>query len=354
MNRMGLVFPGALLAVVGALYLARSAAAEEKKAVETPSVLVQSVPARLVPMKSSLIAYGTVEYAPEYSQVVSLQGEGVVKQVLVTAGQPVRAGDPLLRLIPTANASLEIERAHVDLVFARKTLERVQELKRRQLTTNADVQAAEEGLSKAQAVFDQLRKRYVGQSGLVVHADKDGVVEAVLIQEGQIAAPGAPLLRLADGNRLRVRLGVEPEDLPKLRVGQLTQVRPLHPGATAVTGKVSELFRQVNPRTRLAEAVVPLPAASRLLPGISVQGEILLRPERRVLAVPRTAVLYDQGKGYVFVVEKGIARRKIVETGRNNDRSIEILKGLSSGKLVVTVGNYELSDGMRVRLQGSR
>jgi membrane fusion protein (multidrug efflux system) len=229
----------------------------------------------------------------------------------------------------------------------------LQELKSRQLATNADVQAAEEGLSKAQTVFDQLRKRYVGENGLLLRADKDGVVEAVLTQEGQIAAPGAPLLRLADGNRLRVRLGVEPEDLPKLRVGQVAQVRPLHPGATAVTGKISELFRQVNPRTRLAEAVVPLPARSKILPGVSVRGEIFLRPESRVLAVPRTAVLYDQDKAYVFVVEKGIARRKIVETGRNDGQFIEIRKGLAPGETVVTVGNYELSDGLPVRLQGT-
>lgn len=353
MERAGRVVAGVIVALVGVLFCAGGAAAEGK-AVETPSVLVQTAAARLIPMKSSLSAYGTVEYAPEYSQVVALQGEGLVKQVLVSAGQPVRAGDPLLRLVPTAKASLEIERARVDLVFAGKTLQRLKELRSRQLATNADVQAAQETLSKAQAVFDQLRKRYVGEKGLLLRADRDGVVEAVLIKEGQIAAPGAPLLRLADGKKLRVRLGVEPEDLPRLRVGQKVEVRPLHPGAAAVTGKVSELFRQVNPKTRLAETVVPLPAASGILPGVAVRGEIFLGPESSVLAVPRTAVLYRQGAGYVFVVEKGIAHRKVVEVGREDRRFIEIRKGLTAGETVVTQGNYELSDGMAVRLHGSR
>lgn len=354
MDRKGNIVVGLIVALAGVFLCVGAVAGEGKEAVGTPSVLVETAPVSLVPMKSSLTAYGTVEYAPEYSHVVDLQGEGVVKRVLVSAGQPVRAGDPLLRLVPTANASLEIERADVDLVFARKTLHRLTELKSRQLATNAEVQAAEEALSKAQAVFDQLRKRYVGEGGLFLRAGTDGVVEAVLIREGQIVATGAPLLRLADANHLRVRLGVEPEDLPKVRVGQDVQVRPLYPGARSVTGRVSELFYQVNPQTRLAETVVPLPAVPGILPGVTVRGEIFLRPETRVLAVPRTAVLYERDNGYVFVVEKGMARRKPVEVGKEDGRFLEIRKGLILGETVVTLGNYELSDGIVVRLQGSR
>ncbi len=353
MNPHRKIFAGLFAVMAGSSLFSGAATAEGGKTTEAPSVLVEISQARFMSMKKSLTAYGVVEYAPEHSRVEDLQGEGVVKRVLVSAGQPVRAGDSLLILLPTANASMEIERARLDLVFAQKTLGRLTELKARQLATNADVQAAEETLSKAKAVLAELRKRYLGEEGLVLRAGMDGVVEAVLIREGQIAAPGAPLLRLADGNRLRVRLGVEPEDLPSVRVGQEVQVRPLYPGAEPVTGRISQLFMQVNPQTRLTETVVPLPAVPGILPGAMVRGEIFTRTESSVLAVPRTAVLYERDKGYVFVVDHGRARRRFVDIGQDDGRFVEIRRGLSPGETVVTLGNYELTDGMAVRFQGS-
>ncbi len=354
MHTQGKAAAGLLIALLGAVFFPAAATAEGKKNVEAPSVLVQSAVVRLVSMKGSLTAYGTVEYAPEHSRVEDLQGEGVVKEVLVSVGQPVRKGDPLLRLLPTANASMEIERARLDLVFARKTLDRLSELRGRRLATNAEVQAAEETLSKSQAVLAELRKRYLGEEGLLLRAGRNGVVEAVLVREGQIAVPGAPLLRLADGNRLRIRLGVEPEDMQRVRIGQAVRIRPMYPGAKPVTGRIGEVFRQVNPQTRLAEIVVPLPAVDGILPGVMVRGEIFTRAESRVPAVPRPAVLYEGDKGYVFVVEGGLARRRFVDVGQDDGRFVEIRKGLNPGETVVTLGNYELADGTAVRFRGSR
>lgn len=338
-----------LFALAGAVLFVAAAAAEGKKTVEAPSVLVQSAAVRLMPMKQSLTAYGTVEYAPEHSRVEDLQGEGVVKEVLVSVGQLVHAGDPLLRLLPTANASIEIERGRLDLVFARKTLDRLTELRGRQLATNAEVQAAEETLGKSQAVLTELKKRYLGEKGLLLRAGTDGVVEAVLVREGQIAVSGAPLLRLADGNRLRIRLGVEPEDVQRVRIGQEVQIRPMYPGAKPVVGRIGEVFRQVNPQTRLAEIIVPLPVVDGILPGVMVRGDIFTRAESRVPAVPRSGVLYEGDKGYVFVVEQGVARRRFVDVGQDDGYFVEIRKGLKVGETVVTLGNYELADGTAVR-----
>ncbi len=343
-----------LFALAGAVLFVAAATAGGEKTVEAPSVLVQSAAVRLMPVRRTLTAYGTVEYAPEHSRVEDLQGEGVVKEVLVSVGQPVHAGDPLLRLLPTASASMEIGQGRLDLVFAEKTLDRLTELRSRHLATNAEVQSAEETVSKSQAVLAELQKRYLGEKGLLLRAGTDGVVEAVLVREGQIAVPGAPLLRLADGSRLRIRLGVEPEDIQSVRVGQEVRVRPMYPGAKPVTGRIGEIFRQVSPQTRLAEVIVPLPAVDGFLPGVMVRGEIFSRADLPVPAVPRSAVLFEGSKGYVFVVAGGVARRRFVEVGQDDGQFVEIVKGLKPAETVVTVGNYELADGMAVRFQGSR
>lgn len=343
-----------LLLILGGVSPVAAAAATGVADAQAPTVLVQTARVRLMPVRTTVAGYGAVEFAPEYGQVLDVQGEGVVKRVLVSAGQRVRTGEPLLELMPTANASVEIERARIDLAFAEKSLTRVTELRRRELATNAEVQAAEEARDKARAVLSELRKRYVGNRGKVLRADRDGVVEAVFVRQGQIAASGAPLLRLADESRLRVRLGVEPADLSRIRVGQRVRVRLLYSGAAPVQSRIRQIFAQVNPKTRLAEVVVPLADGRGFLPGAAVRGEILVRTQDRVPTVPRSAVLYEGGRPYVFVVEHGRARRRFVAVAPEGERTVAIRKGLKSGETVVIVGNYELRDGMGVRFGAPR
>ena len=106
---------------------------------------------------------------------------------------------------------------------------------------------------------------------------------------------------------------------------------------------------QIDPNTRLANIVVPLPPGSGVLPGAVVRGDIVLRDRARVLAVPRSAVLNENGRAYLYVVTDGHARQRWVETGQESGEFVEIVDGVSAQEAVVTQGNHELSDGMAVR-----
>lgn len=316
-----------------------------------PSALVQVAPVHRLSAKTTLTAYGTVEFSPEDAQVVNLEGERVVTRVLVAVGQTVARGDALVTVRATPTDQVELDRAHIDVDFARKDLERLEDLRTRQLATNAQVQAAEAAFAKAEAILAGAMKRLGGPAALTVQADRAGVVESVNVREGDIVAPHTPLLRLARSDRLQVRLGVEPPDIQRVRPGQAVEVTPLHGPAHPSTSRVKRVSGQVDPKTRLAEVVVPLVAAPGLVPGSMVRGTIVLAERGNTLAVPRSAVLYEAARPYVFVVERGRAVRRWVRVGEDDGRSAEILHGLGAGDEVVILGNYELRDGMAVRVQ---
>ncbi|MBI5587363.1 MAG: efflux RND transporter periplasmic adaptor subunit [Deltaproteobacteria bacterium] len=316
------------------------------------TVLVSLAPARSMPMTQSITAYGTVESSPEHTQELTLQGEALVERVFVTAGEQVREGVPLITVRATANARLEIENAKIAVSYARKELDRLTGLLSRNLATNAEVQAAKQSLAKAEAALENTLKRNIGPAGLTLRSCMKGVVEAVNVKEGQIAAPGAALLRLADPNRLRVRLGVEVEDIERVHQGQRVDISPIFSGASPVRGAIRQVYRKVDPNTRLAEAVVPLQTSPGVLPGAMVRGEILIKSDVSVLAVPRSSVLYKNGRAYVFVADKGKAHQRLVDAGEDNGEFVEIRKGLSADEIVVMSGNYELVDGMSIRQEG--
>ena len=327
-------------------------AAEPNSVISPPSALVRVTKTKLMQVANSMAVYGTVEYAPEQSQVLNVQGDGIVRKVMVAAGQRVRKGEALLELSATANAHTEFENARIAVNFAAKDLERLKGLRARQLATNLEVQTAEEILARAQATLANVLKREGDSALRILHAESDGVVDQVNVRQGEIAVAGSPLIRLVKGNQLRVRLGVEAEDLPNIHEGLQVNVSPLNKDARASKGHIQQIYRQIDPKTRLAEVVVALPVAPGLIAGAVVKGEIIFG-QQTVLTIPRSAVLSRDGHNYVFVAKNGRAILKWVDTGQENSDNVEIRHGLNVGDDVVTLGNYELEHGMLLRVQGS-
>ncbi|WP_198324316.1 MULTISPECIES: efflux RND transporter periplasmic adaptor subunit [Methylococcus] len=288
------------------------------------SVLVTLAPAQPADMRTTLTAYGTVEFAPDQLQALSVQGEGLVTHVHVAPGQRVRKGDALVELTATANSATELEHARIAVEFATKDLERLQDLRTRQLATNAEVRTAEENRVKAESALANVRKRLGETSHRCLRADLDGYVEAVHVHAGDIVSPGALLLLLAPADKLRVRLGIEPEDLPIVQEGQKVVIKPLHPGLPPKEGQVNHIYYQVDPKTRLAEAVVLLTGSSDWLPGITVKAELVVAEHRQVVTVPYQAVLSRDGRHYLFVDEQGHARQRWVEIGFDDGQRVEI------------------------------
>ncbi|WP_414041423.1 efflux RND transporter periplasmic adaptor subunit [Acidithiobacillus sp. M4-SHS-6] len=319
-------------------------------AVAEVSALVKTTPVRMMSMADHLRVYGTVEFAPEDGRTIVLPAETLVSQVLVAAGQRVRQGQPLLQVQPSVSDQLQRKQAEIALKFALADQQRVASLRQRQLATNSQLQSADQSLAQARAVLQDilLRLRPL-QKGQVI-SPINGVVTIVHVHQGDLIAAGQPLLSLSTGSALRVLLGVEPDDLARIQAGDSVLLRPVY-GGTEVQGKITQIYSQIDPQTRLAQVVVPLPARPDLLPGAMLRAEIILH-RQEVLAVPDSAVLQQDGKSYCFVDVGGKAQKRWVKTGWQQGGWIAVTKGLQPGDVVVSLGNYELKPGMALRMAG--
>ncbi|PKY11320.1 efflux transporter periplasmic adaptor subunit [Acidithiobacillus marinus] len=319
-------------------------------AIAEVSALVKTTPVRMMYMADQLRVYGTVEFAPEDGRTIVLPAEALVSQVLVAAGQRVRQGQPLLQVQPSVSDQLQLKQAEIALKFARAEQRRVTSLRQRQLATNSQVQSADQALAQAHAALQDIRLRLQSLEKGQVSSPISGVVTVVHVHQGDLIAAGQPLLSLSTGSGLRVLLGVEPGDLPRIRVGDSVLLRPVY-GGTEVQGKITQIYSQIDPQTRLAQVVVPLPARPDLLPGAMLRAEIVLH-RQEVLAVPDSAVLQQNGKSYCFVDVAGKAQKRWVETGWQQGGWIAVKQGLQAGDAVISLGNYELKPGMALRVEG--
>src|SRR5262249_16803786 len=97
---------------------------------------------------------------------------------------------------------------------------------------------------------------------------------------------------------------------------------------------------------------VTLPADTHWMLDVYVVGRIV-KASAEALVVSRDAVLPQEEGGYeLFTVEHGHAKKHEVRVGIENDRESQVLSDdLKAGDAVVITGNYQLEDGVEVKVQ---
>lgn len=346
-NKKTLVFILISLIILGLIYyyLINKDKTEPEK---TPVASVQSIPAQWNEMSGSITTYGTVSFPPDEIHQISIQNEAQVMQIFVIPGQLIKPHDSLVKLSPSSNAKLTIDNAQLAVTFADKEFKRISALRKQFLATNAEVQAANQNLEKAKIELLNLQNQQQNQNGTILTSEVEGTVIAVNVSAGQIVAANSVLLNFSNGENRQIRLGVENEDIAKLKVGSQVIITALDNDTSKHLSTISNITGQIDATTGLIDVIVKVKNAPDLIPGSMVKGEIITTPNTKVIAVPRSAVLYQQKKPYLFVINKGKALLRWVVVGEDNGQIVSIIKGLKAGEKVVTVGNYELTNGLNV------
>lgn len=339
MNKRWLVFLPLLFFLMGASALAARG----------PSVLVRTASLKKAPLVDSLVGYGRVEADMRRTVNIGFPRSGEVARLLVSDGQVVAKGTPLLRFHTAPAASLAYEQAVSAVGYARAELKRTERLLAQHLATAAQLAAARKALSDARAALQAQRRLGTGRASQQVTAPFAGTVTRLQVQQGDLVQAGATVLQLTPEGALQADLGVEPEEAHRVKVGMPVRITSVFDASRQVEGRVFAVHGVINPKTRLVDVLVSLRGQSvTFLPGMQVRGAIVLKRES-AWAVPRPAVLRDAKGAFIFQVDNGHARRVAVQTGIVSGELIGVRGSFDPQLPVVVLGNYELRDGMAVR-----
>ena len=329
--------------IVGLVFSYAGLAAEDDP---KGSVLVETQVAKKSEIAEALTAYGTAAPAINGGMTLSVQAEGRVMRILVTPGEPVHSGQPLLEFHLSSAASSTYTQAVSALKLAREEQVRTTRLLEQQLATRDQKGVADKAVADAQATLDALARETGGKPQQILTAPFDGVVGTVPVAQGDRVAAGAPLVSITRNNGLVVTVGVEPSDVKRLKLGTNVAIKALSGEGEAVEGKLSRIDKSLNPKTRLVDADVIVD--DELIQGQAFRARIEVGKLKGWI-VPRDAVLDDDEGAYLFQVAGTKAKRvKVKRLGSDDDNAV--VEGLLDAKLpVVTVGNYQLEDGAAVR-----
>lgn len=204
---------------------------------------------------------------------------------------------------------------------------------------------------EADAELMRIESRQAGDPPPVItlRAPRAGIITACEIHLGDPIEPDRHLLEITDLSTLEAVARVPESALGRLRIGETdTRIRlAAFPGET-FTARLVRIADSADTATGTVEARFELPnPEGRFRPGLRAEFSIVTAHRPDVLAVPLEAV---QGEGvgprFVFVKDSELPNAFVktpVVLGATNDRHIEIVSGLVSGREVVTRGAYSLA-----------
>jgi RND family efflux transporter MFP subunit len=308
---------------------------------------VQLAPLRRGSLPRIVTAYGRVEADPAARRAVAAPAAALVGDIYVEAGQQVAEGTQLLRLEPSSATAAAYAQAVAAVRMAADVARRTAALFAQHLATGQDLAAARKSSADADAALAALTAEGAAGSQ-VLRAPFAAIVAAVAARRGAFVGAGADLVDLARPDALILRAGAVPQLASTIRPGDPVAILPLGADGHA-SGTVSMCASMVDPRTGLVPVVVAAPGG-RLLLGETAQARIVTG-EARGWVVPHAAILVDDGGApYVVQAKASIARRVRVRIlGRERDEDV-VAGPLDPAAPLVLAGNYQIEDGMRVRV----
>ncbi|HKY26477.1 MAG TPA: efflux RND transporter periplasmic adaptor subunit [Pyrinomonadaceae bacterium] len=190
---------------------------------------------------------------------------------------------------------------------------------------------------------------YAGYSRIA--APIDGVVVSKQADVGYMATPGMPLLTIENSASYQLHASVEESTLGTIHLHDRVHVVLEALGNTDVIGTVEEIVPRADPATHSYIVKIGLAIAGNIQLRSGLYGKArFVTGQRKILSIPQTAVAQQGQLTGVFVVDQsGVARLRLVKTGKIVGDRIELLSGLNDGEQIVSEGIASLRDGVRVR-----
>lgn len=305
-----------------------------------PAPEVATVTIQPSAVERTITAVGTLE--PVARVMVAAQAEGVVTAVHVREGDRVAAGALLVEL-DSRELEAELAQAEASLDEATSSWNRVQSLHADGLVPAQEWDAARAALRIATAKVDALRTRL---SFTRITAPVAGVVVTRQVEVGNLASPRSPLLELASGSGLLLRVPVSELEVVKLSAGDPARVTVDALPGTTLPARIQRLFPAADGTSRQVTVELKIdhpPAAVRY--GFLARAHLVVERLSDALTVPEEAVQRGAEGGFVWVVANGTAQLRRVAVGdRFNGRAL-ITAGLAGGDRVVVQGTARLRDG---------
>ena len=311
------------------------------------------------PLQPFVESVGTLKAYEEV--IVSSEVDGILKSIRVQEGSPVTQGQLIAEIkatdyrLDTERAAVALKQAEASLAYAKQEYERKEALYLKDLVAKQqfdDVLArlvlSQGEVDRAKMGLDLAHEKLAKTS---IYAPMAGTVKEKRVTAGEYIRNGTFLVSIVRTDMLKLSFTITEKDVGSLRVGQdVAFTVDAFPGRE-FRALLKTIYPSLEEKTRSLQLEAVLANADQSLkPGLFARVTLYTGPARGTVVAPITALLYDNSRTKLFVVEGDRAKEREVKIGRKYGEFMEITEGLKGEEIVVTVGQNNLMEGVQIHV----
>ncbi len=203
-------------------------------------------------------------------------------------------------------------------------------------------------LTQAQLSYEQASS---GLDNTSVKAPMTGILSALNVKAGQIAATGQQAATIVDVSRVYVEINVVENIVNDIKEGDNIQLDIPSASLSDITSTVSYVSPSADPMNKLYTVKSYVDNTNSLIrPGMNANATIVLESSQDAVVIPSNSIINKDDKQFVYVVEDDIAVEKEIQIGIDTGEYAEIISGLNFDESIITTGQFYVSDGARVKV----
>jgi RND family efflux transporter MFP subunit len=348
MRKSIFIIAAAILAIYGCKNREQNLTADVEIPVSVETIKLKSIeefinttgtafPEGEITLKSKIPASYFLEKNPETGKLWQL-------------GNKIRAGALIARLEDREYVnSIKMETNQLNLELTESELKKEESLYEKGGVTLKELKTAGINYENAKTTVES-SKLQLDKTKII--APIDGVIVDLpyYTQSTQIET-GSTIAKIMDYKTMYMDVQLPEKYISKIKPGQIVKLTNYTIPDDTIIGNITQLSPAINADTRTFKGNISINNPKYLLrPGMFVKADIVIDHQDSVIVIPKSIILSRQRGKTVFVVDRGVAEEKIIETGLENLTDVEVRKGLTRNDRIVTSGYETLSNKSKIKI----
>ena len=275
---------------------------------------------------------------------ITSKSANTVTAIRFQEGQRVAAGAILVEL-DRAQVAAALAEAEANLIEARNQFNRGRDLSVSSALSKAQLDQLQTAVKTGESRVAAARARL---EDTVIRAPFAGRTGFRKVSRGGLVNPGTVITTLDDSSVIKLEFTVPQSFLNDLVPGLAVEARAEGLGGRVFNGKITTIDSRIDPVTRAIAVRAELPNADGALrPGLFMSVRLRGKPID-TLMIPEEALVPEEGRSFVFVVEDGKALQREVRTGGREPGSVAIVDGLTGNETLIVEGTQRTRNGGKV------
>ena len=265
-------------------------------------------------------------------------------------GDRIKAGTLIARLEDKEYVnSIKLETNVLNLELTESELKKQESLYEKGGVTLKELKTAGINFENAKTTVESARLQL---DKTKVVAPIDGVIVDLpyYTQSTQVDA-GSVVAKIMDYQVMYMDVQLPEKYISIIKPGQQAKLTNYTIPEDTIMGTITQLSPAINADTRTFKGNISINNPDLILrPGMFVKADIVTDHKDTVIVIAKSIILSRQRGKTVFIVDRGVAIERVIETGLENISETEVIRGLSKNEKVVTSGFETLSNKSKVKI----